>query len=94
MLFDTGQPYAVIERSSSGFNLVDFLPDRDCTQVFLSWELPIRNVSVGRALGIAYDIDSLTSLLLDEMQSGGAAQGPACAWILVDGATMNYLAAP
>ena len=79
MLFDTGQPYAVIERSSSGSNLVDFPPDRDCTQVFLTRELPIKNFNVGRTLGTAYDIDSLTSLLLDETQSGEAAQRPACA---------------
>ena len=68
VLFDTGQPHAVIERNSSGFDVTDFPPDRDCTQVFLTWELPIDNAHVGHALGITFDIDPSTSLLLDEEQ--------------------------
>lgn len=68
VIFDTGQPHAVIERRSSGFSVADFPPDRDCTQVFLTWELPIGHAHVGQALGITFDIDSPTALLLDEEQ--------------------------
>lgn len=68
VLFDTGQPHAVIARGGSGFNVADFPPDRDCTQVFLTWELPIENTGVGHALGITFDTDPSTSLLLDEEQ--------------------------
>jgi hypothetical protein len=68
VIFDTGQPHAVIDRHSAGFDVADFASDRDCTQVFLTWELPIENAHVGRALGIAFDIDPSTSLQLDEEQ--------------------------
>ena len=68
VIFDTGQPHAVIERRSGGFNVADFPPDRDCTQLFLTWELPITNADVGHALRITYDIDPSTSLLLDQEQ--------------------------
>ena len=68
VVFDTGQPHAVIQRRSGGFNVADFAPDRDCTQLFLTWELPITNADVGHALRITYDIDPSTSLLLDQEQ--------------------------
>ncbi len=68
VVFDTGQPHAVIKRRGGGFNVADFPPDRDCTQVFLTWELPITDAHVGQALRITYDIDPSTSLLLDEEQ--------------------------
>ena len=68
VMFDTGQPHAVIDRSSSGFKVADFPPDRDCSQVFLTWELPIENAQVGHVLGIAFDIDPTTALLLDDEQ--------------------------
>lgn len=68
VIFDTGQPHAVIARSSRSFNLADFPADRDCTQLFLTWELPIETASVGHALEIAYDTDRSTSLLLNEEQ--------------------------
>ena len=68
VVFDTGQPHAVIKRRSGGFHVADFAPDRDCTQVFLTWELPITNADVGHALRIIYDTDPSTSLLLDEEQ--------------------------
>ena len=68
VVFDTGQPHAVIARSSSGFDGADFPPERDCTQVFLTWELPIENTHVAHALGIAFDIAPSTALLLDEEQ--------------------------
>jgi hypothetical protein len=67
-IFDTGQPHAVIDRRSGGFDGADFPPDRDCTLVFLTWELPIENVQVGQALGISFDIDPSTALLLEDEQ--------------------------
>jgi hypothetical protein len=68
VIFDTGQPHAVIERGSAGFDVADFLPDRDCTQVFLTWELPIEDIHVGRALQITFDVDPATALRLDDEQ--------------------------
>ena len=68
MIFDTGQPHAVIHRRSSGFNAADFAPDLDYTQLFLTWELPIEDANVGRALRVAFDIDPATSLQLNEKQ--------------------------
>ena len=55
MLFDTCQPHAVIDRHSSGFEVADFPPERDCSQVFLTWELPLANPLVAAALGICFD---------------------------------------
>lgn len=68
VIFDTGQPHAVIKRGSSGFDAADFLPGTDCSQVFLSWELPIEDANVAHALRVAFDIDPSTCLLLDEEQ--------------------------
>nr|WP_315428032.1 hypothetical protein [uncultured Albidiferax sp.] len=68
VVFDTGQPHAVIDRHSTGFDVDDFPPDRDCSQVFLTWELPIENAHVARALGICFDIDPATAAQLDEEQ--------------------------
>jgi len=68
VIFDTGQPHGVIQRSSSGFNVADFAPDRDCSQLFLTWELPIEDAHVAHALGVAFDIAPATSLQLDEEQ--------------------------
>ena len=68
LMFDTGQPHAVVERGSSGFDAARFAPGRDCTQVFLSWELPIENAHVARALRIAFDVDAPTASQLAEEQ--------------------------
>jgi hypothetical protein len=68
VIFDTGQPHAVIARRSGGFDAADFAPERDCTQVFLSWELPIENAHVARALRIDFDTDPSTALQLEEEQ--------------------------
>lgn len=68
VVFDTGQPHAVIDRHSAGFNSGDFPPERDCTQVFLTWELAIENADVAHALSIAFDTDPLTALELNEEQ--------------------------
>jgi hypothetical protein len=68
VIFDTGQPHAVIQRGSCAFDAADFAPGRDCTQLFLTWELPIEDAHVGHALRVAFDIDPSTSLQLDEEQ--------------------------
>ena len=68
VIFDTGQPHAVIKRDGSGFRVADFLPEQGCTQIFLTWELPIENSHVARALQIDFDVDPFTSLLLDSEQ--------------------------
>jgi hypothetical protein len=68
LIFDTGQPHAVIARHRSGFDEADFPTGQDCSQVFLTWELPIENAHVAQALGIAFDTDPSTALQLDEEQ--------------------------
>ena len=68
VIFDTGQPHAVIERGSAGFDVADFSSDRDCTQIFLTWELAVEDTHVGRALRIAFDVDPATALLLEAEQ--------------------------
>src|SRR5580698_7557640 len=66
VIFDTGQPHGVIQRGSSGFNVADFAPDRDCVQIFLTWELPVEDAHVGRALKVAFDVAPSTSIQVDE----------------------------
>ena len=68
VVFDTGQPHGVIARRSAGFDAADFPSDRDCTQVFLTWELPIEGASLAHALRIAFDIDPSTALRLEDEQ--------------------------
>lgn len=68
LIFDTGQPHAVIRRGGSGFDAADFAPDKDCTQLFLTWELPIEDADVGRVLQVAFDTDASTASQLDEEQ--------------------------
>jgi hypothetical protein len=68
VIFDTGQPHGVIQRHSSGFDAAEFAPDRDCIQIFLTWELPIENTHVAHALGVTFDAALSTSLQLDAEQ--------------------------
>ena len=68
VIFDTAQPHAVVERHSVGMNAATTLPNQDRAQIFLTWELPIENVDVGRTLQIAFDIDPAASLSLEEEQ--------------------------
>lgn len=68
LMFDTAQPHAVIRRGSSGFDAAHFAPGIDCSQLFLTWELPIENASVARALRIDFDTDPSTASQLDEEQ--------------------------
>lgn len=79
VLFDTGQPHAVIPRHGSGFSDADFPPDLDCTQVFLTWELPIETPALAQALGIAFDTAATTAMLLENEQVWHqGAQGDVC----------------
>ncbi|CAN5777974.1 hypothetical protein BH11PSE13_BH11PSE13_27600 [soil metagenome] len=68
LVFDTGQPHAVVRRGGDSFDVADFAPDQDCTQVFLTWELPIENVDVARSLGVEFDVDPATAARIDEEQ--------------------------
>lgn len=68
VVFDTGQPHAVIQRGSSGFSAADFPASQDNTVVFLTWELPIENDHVSRALQVSFDVDPSTSTRLSDAQ--------------------------
>lgn len=68
VIFDTSQPHGVIARHSSGFEAADFPSEQNLNQVFLTWELPIEHVDVGRILQITFDVDALTPPQLDEEQ--------------------------
>lgn len=67
IIFDTCQPHAVIPRHASGFDEADF-GQADCSQLFLTWELPIEDPRVARALGIAFDVAPAAARQLDEEQ--------------------------
>jgi len=57
VVFDTCQPHAVLPCGSAGFDARDFLPERDWTQYFLTWELPIDDTALAAALGVGFDVD-------------------------------------
>jgi hypothetical protein len=68
VIFDTGQPHAVIRRGSEGFDAGSFGPGIDCSTVFLSWELPIEETCLAQAMDIRFDTDPARAALLDESQ--------------------------
>ncbi len=68
VVFDTGQPHAVIRRHTSGFQAEDFAPVDDCTLVFLTWELPIEDTRVAGALQVDFDIAPGTAQQLNDGQ--------------------------
>ncbi|CAN5499339.1 hypothetical protein BH10PSE16_BH10PSE16_14430 [soil metagenome] len=79
VIFDTGQPHGVIARRSAGFDAADFPNEQDCTQVFLTWELPVENADLGLALRIAFGIDPSTALLpVDEQVWLNGAKASVC----------------
>jgi hypothetical protein len=96
VVFDTGQPHAVIARHRNGFEHADFPPEQDCTQVFLTWELAIENALVTQALGIDFDTDPATArLLADEQIWVNGAPATVCPqtgrWRQADQATLSGL---
>ena len=46
VIFDTAQLHAVIPRGKSDFHVTDFPATLDCSQVFLTWELPLANANL------------------------------------------------
>jgi hypothetical protein len=69
VIFDTGQPHAVIERNShKDFDVNDFKPEKDCSQFFLTWELPIENAQLAHLLGIRFDTHTATASQLSDEQ--------------------------
>jgi len=68
VVFDTGQPHAVVDRHQAGFRDADFAHGRDRTLVFLTWELPIEQTAVAQALDIHFDVDAATALRLHDEQ--------------------------
>lgn len=68
VVFDTCQPHAVIPRNASCFDAADFPRDLDCTQTFLTWELPIEHASVAQALQIRLDTDPSTAQTVADAQ--------------------------
>lgn len=79
VIFDTCQPHAVIPRSGSEFMPSDFSTDRDCNQVFLSWELPIENIRVSEKLHTSFDSHlSIATTLNEEQVWFNGARGKVC----------------
>ncbi|WP_413197342.1 hypothetical protein [Pararobbsia alpina] len=68
VIFDTCQPHGVIRRDSTGFNADDFASNHDDIQIFLTWELPIEDVGVTRALKVDFDVSPSTSQQPDDEQ--------------------------
>jgi len=68
VLFDTGQPHGVIARHASGFASSDFAPSANCSQVFLTWELPLAHPALTLALGIRFDTAQRTAARLEDEQ--------------------------
>ena len=81
VVFDTGQPHAVVERGRDVFDASDFPAQRDCDQVFLTWELPIECAEVAAALQVAFDVD------------GASHGGPLDAQVRLDGVASEVCAA-
>ncbi|ANN70455.1 hypothetical protein BAU08_03110 [Bordetella bronchialis] len=68
VIFDTAQPHGVIPRHRDGFHEADFPPDRDNTQVFLTWELPIEDPGVRQALRTGFNVAPSTASKIVEDQ--------------------------
>lgn len=68
LIFDTCQPHGVIQRGSNRFDVAGFPSDQDCTQLFLTWELPIEDPAVGQALKVAFDSDISSARTVNEEQ--------------------------
>ena len=68
VVFDTGQPHAVIARGGTAFDRADFPPLRNCSQVFLTWEISLNHRTVAQALGVVFDTEPTTVASLTEAQ--------------------------
>ena len=68
VVFDTGQPHAVVDRRRAGFQETDFADAADRSLVFLTWELPIEEACVAEALGVRFDVDAATAAQLPDPQ--------------------------
>jgi hypothetical protein len=68
VIFDTGQPHAVIPRGAHRFDAADFPAGQDCTQIFLTWELPVEHANVTKALGIDFDVSPSSDMSITEEQ--------------------------
>ncbi len=68
VVFDTGQPHAVVPRGTARFDAADFAAGQDCSQFFLTWELAIESAPMARALRITFDTDPTTARTLSEAQ--------------------------
>lgn len=68
VIFDTGQTHGVIRRGSRSFDAADFPDGEDDAQLFLTWELPIEDARLARALGVVFDTDPSTATRLDDEQ--------------------------
>ncbi|WP_427313236.1 hypothetical protein [Cupriavidus sp. H39] len=68
LIFDTCQPHGVVRRGSNRFDVADFPYGQDCTQIFLTWELPIEDPGVGQALKVAFDNDLMLAMTVNEEQ--------------------------
>lgn len=55
VLFDTYQPHTVLVRDRARFEASDFSGERDLTQVFLTWELPIDDPQLAQLLRVQFD---------------------------------------
>lgn len=57
VLFDTGQPHAVLPRGASRFDAADFPQGIDDSLVFLTWEVPLQRAGLADRLGSVPDAD-------------------------------------
>ena len=58
VIFDTCQAHEVVVRGSACFDASDFPEERDLTQVFLTWELPIDDSQLAKLLRVQFDTPS------------------------------------
>lgn len=68
LVFDTAVPHAVVRRGRDAFEPDDFADGLETALQFLTWEMPVVDAHVARALRINFDIDPATASRLDEEQ--------------------------
>ncbi len=65
VIFDTAQPHAVICRDNTEFHAEHFPSERECSLLFLTWELPLENDLLAQALGIMFNAPTQHGLLVN-----------------------------